>query len=38
VFTVGNAMLRQKTYDNYPAQRAIMSAVTKASWSTSTRR
>jgi 3-hydroxyacyl-CoA dehydrogenase/enoyl-CoA hydratase/3-hydroxybutyryl-CoA epimerase len=27
VFTVGNAMLRQKTYDNYPAQRFIMSAV-----------
>ena len=27
VFTVGNAMLRQRTYDNYPAQRAIMSAV-----------
>ena len=27
VFTVGNAMLRQKTYDNYPAQRAIMSSV-----------
>ena len=27
VFIVGNAMLRQKTYDNYPAQRAIMSAV-----------
>jgi 3-hydroxyacyl-CoA dehydrogenase/enoyl-CoA hydratase/3-hydroxybutyryl-CoA epimerase len=27
IFTVGNAMLRQKTYDNYPAQRAIMSAV-----------
>jgi 3-hydroxyacyl-CoA dehydrogenase/enoyl-CoA hydratase/3-hydroxybutyryl-CoA epimerase len=27
VFTVGNAMLRQKTYDNYPAQRAIMSCV-----------
>jgi 3-hydroxyacyl-CoA dehydrogenase/enoyl-CoA hydratase/3-hydroxybutyryl-CoA epimerase len=24
---VGNAMLRQKTYDNYPAQRFIMSAV-----------
>ena len=27
VFIVGNAMLRQKTYDNYPAARAIMSAV-----------
>jgi len=27
IFTVGNAMLRQKTYDNYPAQRFIMSAV-----------
>ena len=27
VFTVGNAMLRQKTYDNYPAQRFIMSSV-----------
>src|SRR5579871_2614512 len=27
VFTVGNAMLRQRTYDNYPAQRAIMSSV-----------
>src|SRR5262245_16995004 len=27
VFTVGNAMLRDKTYDNYPAQRFIMSAV-----------
>jgi 3-hydroxyacyl-CoA dehydrogenase/enoyl-CoA hydratase/3-hydroxybutyryl-CoA epimerase len=27
VFTVGNAMLRQKTYDNYPAQKFIMSAV-----------
>src|SRR5262249_57519844 len=27
VFTVGNAMLRQKTFDNYPAQRFIMSAV-----------
>jgi len=27
VFTVGNAMLRKETYDNYPAQRAIMSAV-----------
>jgi len=27
VFIVGNAMLRQKTYDNYPAQRAIMSSV-----------
>jgi len=27
VFTVGNAMLRAKTYDNYPAQRFIMSAV-----------
>ena len=27
VFTVGNAMLREKTYDNYPAQRFIMSAV-----------
>ncbi len=27
VFTVGNAMLRQRTYDNYPAQRFIMSAV-----------
>jgi 3-hydroxyacyl-CoA dehydrogenase/enoyl-CoA hydratase/3-hydroxybutyryl-CoA epimerase len=27
VFTVGNAMLRQKTYDNYPAQRSIMSCV-----------
>jgi 3-hydroxyacyl-CoA dehydrogenase/enoyl-CoA hydratase/3-hydroxybutyryl-CoA epimerase len=27
VFTVGNAMLRDKTYDNYPAQRYIMSAV-----------
>jgi 3-hydroxyacyl-CoA dehydrogenase/enoyl-CoA hydratase/3-hydroxybutyryl-CoA epimerase len=25
VFTVGNAMLRAKTYDNYPAQRAILS-------------
>ena len=27
VFTVGNAMLRDKTFDNYPAQRFIMSAV-----------
>jgi len=27
VFTVGNAMLRSRTYDNYPAQRFIMSAV-----------
>ena len=27
VFTMGNAMLRARTYDNYPAQRAIMSAV-----------
>jgi 3-hydroxyacyl-CoA dehydrogenase/enoyl-CoA hydratase/3-hydroxybutyryl-CoA epimerase len=27
VFTVGNAMLRQRTYDNYPAQRAVMSSV-----------
>ncbi len=27
VFTVGNAMLRQRSYDNYPAQRYIMSAV-----------
>ena len=27
VFTVGNAMLRQKTYDNYPAQRFIMSCA-----------
>lgn len=27
VFTVGNAMLRARTYDNYPAQRFIMSAV-----------
>jgi len=27
VFMVGNAMLRQRTYDNYPAQRFIMSAV-----------
>jgi 3-hydroxyacyl-CoA dehydrogenase / enoyl-CoA hydratase / 3-hydroxybutyryl-CoA epimerase len=27
VFTVGNAMLRQRTYDNYPAQRFIMSSV-----------
>ncbi|HYM18648.1 MAG TPA: 3-hydroxyacyl-CoA dehydrogenase NAD-binding domain-containing protein [Micropepsaceae bacterium] len=27
VFTVGNAMLRQKTYDNYPAMRFMMSAV-----------
>jgi 3-hydroxyacyl-CoA dehydrogenase/enoyl-CoA hydratase/3-hydroxybutyryl-CoA epimerase len=27
VFTVGTAMLRDKTYDNYPAQRFIMSAV-----------
>ena len=27
VFTVGNAMLRAKTYDNYPAQRHIMSSV-----------
>ncbi len=27
VFIVGNAMLRQRTYDNYPAQRHIMAAV-----------
>jgi len=27
VFTIGNAMLRDKTFDNYPAQRSIMSAV-----------
>ncbi|MDE2474960.1 MAG: enoyl-CoA hydratase/isomerase family protein [Alphaproteobacteria bacterium] len=27
VFTVGNAMLRSRTYDNYPAQRFVMSAV-----------
>ncbi len=27
VFMVGNAMLRQKTYDNYPGARHIMSAV-----------
>jgi 3-hydroxyacyl-CoA dehydrogenase / enoyl-CoA hydratase / 3-hydroxybutyryl-CoA epimerase len=27
VFTMGNAMLRARTYDNYPAQRAIMSCV-----------
>ena len=27
VFTVGNAMLRAKTLDNYPAQTAIMSCV-----------
>jgi 3-hydroxyacyl-CoA dehydrogenase/enoyl-CoA hydratase/3-hydroxybutyryl-CoA epimerase len=27
VFTVGNAMLRDKTFDNYPAQSFIMSAV-----------
>jgi hypothetical protein len=27
VFTVGNAMLRQKTYDNYLAMRFMMSAV-----------
>ena len=27
VFTVGNAMLRQKTYDNYPAQHSMMSCV-----------
>src|SRR5205085_1318846 len=27
VFTVGNAMLRQRTYGNYPAQRAILSSV-----------
>lgn len=27
VFTVGNAMLRQKTHDNYPAQRFIMSCA-----------
>ncbi len=27
VFIVGNAMLRDKTFDNYPAQRFIMSAV-----------
>ena len=30
VFTVGNAMLRDKTFDNYPAQRFILSASTKA--------
>jgi 3-hydroxyacyl-CoA dehydrogenase / enoyl-CoA hydratase / 3-hydroxybutyryl-CoA epimerase len=27
VFMVGNAMLRQKTYDNYPAQNYILSCV-----------
>jgi len=27
VFMVGNAMLRQKTYDNYPAQNFILSSV-----------